>query len=44
MRSGDKVGDHYFGWLTDKNGEGIMLDGEKYISAGAGTRPVVMYN
>lgn len=36
VRSGDKVGDYYFGWLTDKNGEGIMLEGEKFISNGAG--------
>jgi hypothetical protein len=35
-RSGKKVGDNYFGWLTDMNGEGLMLDGEKFISNGAG--------
>ena len=39
MRSGDKVGDHFFGWLTDRHGEGIMLEGEKYISNGAGSCP-----
>lgn len=36
LRSGDKVGDNVYGLLVDKDGKGLELEGEPYISSGNG--------
>ena len=38
LRSGDKVGDNVYGLLVDKDGKGLELEGEPYISSGNGAR------
>ena len=36
LRSGDEVGGHIFGQLVDREGKGLILDGEPYVSNGNG--------
>jgi hypothetical protein len=40
LRSGDKLGGNTYGLLTDSKGKGLELEGEPYISNGAGAASV----